>query len=240
MTIHTHSVYSAVGAQLERLFNTEDWDELRIYLGRLSHKDFQTAGKIIGETLLPSVDENKFWAAFYCLIDFHPKAFLMTMLKAIPKRYNNKTFNLRHNGFIVVSNYLNTKNATIDKEKIIRFMLNVLDNPDDIDYLFTRFKIDTPKDKLEYLLRGRTMAAYFVMFKTLREVEHDRSLLNRCAVFLRKQDDTMAYNFVSLMKSYFDLREIKGSFSLQLNPYELGRAETSYDSFMKLLEKFKS
>ena len=185
MTIHTHSVYSVVGAQLERLFNTEDWDELRIYLGRLSHKDFQTAGKIIGETLLPSVDENKFWAAFYCLIDFHPKAFLMTMLKAIPKRYNNKTFNLRHNGFIVVSNYLNTKNATIDKEKIIRFMLNVLDNPDDIDYLFTRFKIDTPKDKLEYLLRGRTMAAYFVMFKTLREVEHDRSLLNRCAVFLR-------------------------------------------------------
>ena len=57
---------------------------------------------------------------------------------------------------------------------------------------------------------------------------------------LMKKEDSLAFNFVSLMKVYFDLPEIKGTFSLRLNPYEIGRAEASFDSFVKILDKFKS
>ena len=39
-------------------------------------------------------------------------------------------------------------------------------------------------------------------------------------------------NFTEL---YFDLTEVKGCFSLRLNPYELGRMESSYEVFVKVM-----
>lgn len=240
MVQSSYPLHAVIGTRVRRFFDVGDWDGLRNYLARLSNKDFQIAGQYIGEVLMPVVDENTFWSAFYCLVDYHSKAFLMTLLKAVPQRINEGTFSLRHNGFIVLSNYLNTKHADIDKGKITRFLLTVLENVEDIDYLFQRLKIDSVKERLEYLLRGSTLASYYILFKTLRELEHDRSLLIRSAAFLMKKEDSLAFNFVSLMKAYFDLPEVKGTFSLNLNPYELGRAESSFDSFVKILEKFKS
>lgn len=229
-----------VGARVGRFFDAGDWEGLRNYLTRLSHKDFQSAGQYIGCVLMPSVDENTFWTAFYCLVDYHSKAFLMTLLKSVPQRMAEGTFNLQHNGFIVLSNYLNTKHADIDKGKIIRFLLTVIQSVEDIEYLLIRLKVDSLKDRLDYLLRGSTLASYYMLFKTLRELEHDRNILMRSAAFLMKKEDSLAFNFVSLMKVYFDLPEIKGTFSLRINPYEIGRAEASFDSFVKILDKFKS
>ena len=51
------------------------------------------------------------------------------------------------------------------------------------------------------------------------------------AYFLMKNGDAMSFNLASLMKTYFALNELKGTFSLSLKPFELARIESSFEAF---------
>jgi hypothetical protein len=46
-----------------------------------------------------------------------------------------------------------------------------------------------------------------------------------------KRGDGLSFNLASLIKAYFGLDELKGTFSLRLKPYELARIESSYKAF---------
>lgn len=39
----------------------------------------------------------------------------------------------------------------------------------------------------------------------------------------------------SLIREYFGLDEVKGTFSLRLRPYQLSHIETSYESFLDIM-----
>lgn len=233
-----HIPYAPVIRQrLESFFSSADWNGMTVYLSRLSHKDFRIAGQIIGTVCLPEVEEDAFWSVFYHLLEYNTRAFLGTVLKAIPERIKKGTFSLHHTGFIVLSNRLMTKQAETDIRKLVTGLLGLLDSPEDIFFLFQRFDIMSSRERLDYLLRTATLPVYYVMFLTLRELEHDRELIVRSARYLLKTDGPFAFNMVSFLKAYFDLEEIKGTFSLRLNPYELGPLEASYPAFMKLIRK---
>lgn len=223
--------------QLEGYFASADWNGMTAYLDRLSHKDFRIAGQIIGTVCLPEADEDAFWSVFYHLLEYNARAFLGTILKSVPERIRKGSFTLRHPGFIVLSNRLMTKNAETDIRKLVSGLLGLLDNPDDISYLFQRFGVVTSRSKLDYLLRTDTLAACYMLFLTLRELEHDRDLIVKSARYLLKANGSYAFNMVSFLKAYFDLEEIKGTFSLRLKPYELGPLEASYPAFAKLIQK---
>lgn len=202
-----------IKARLNCFFEAEDWDGLTSYLQGLSHADFRLAGNMIGELFMPSLPEDAFWMLFYRLLVYHAKAFLMTLLKSVPLRVKEKRFSLHHNGFLVVSNYMNTRGTAIDKKKMIRYLLTVLDDVNEIDYLLERLHVDTPKDRLELLLRSETMAGYYVLFLAMRGLEHDKELLARCCCFLMKKGDTLSFNLASVAKVYFDLPQVRGTFS---------------------------
>jgi hypothetical protein len=51
-----------------------------------------------------------------------------------------------------------------------------------------------------------------------------------------KQGDGLSFNVASVFKIYFGLDSIRGTFSLQLAPYELSRLEQSYEAFAKVVE----
>jgi hypothetical protein len=38
------------------------------------------------------------------------------------------------------------------------------------------------------------------------------------------------------MKAYFDLEGVKGTFSLTLKPYQMGRMDSSYENFKKIMQ----
>ena len=56
-----------------------------------------------------------------------------------------------------------------------------------------------------------------------------------CQAIMKKSDD-MSFNMASLLRSYFDLHEIKSTFSLQIEPYELSYIEQSYENFEHILK----
>lgn len=228
-----------IHTRLLALCQQADSSELLDYLDSLSHASFRTAGYILGERVLPQVTLDRFWSLFYVLLVYHAKAFLMTLLKSVLIRQQMRcesmeTF-LNHPGFLVVSNYLNSNDKTVDKKKILQTLLPVVERPEQGEFLLKRLQVTASEARLEVLLRPTGLCAAFLLFQTLRKLEHERSLLVRCCVFLMKRGDALSFNLVSLLKSYFDLPEVKGCFSLHLNPYELSRLESSYEVFEKVM-----
>ncbi len=223
-------------ARLEVFFGTEDWNGLTCYLDGLSHKDFRNAGSMIGERLLPVVPDEVFWTAFLVLFDYHSKAFLVTMLKAAQVRKQSVGFTLFHEGFSAVAERLNGVGTEVDRTKFTAFMLRVFtDEVDEVGRLFSALHIDHPLTRLEFLLRGEGMSCYYLLFNAMRQLEHDKDLLARCCVYLMKKGDSLSFNLASVSKVYFDLPQVKGTFSLRLAPYQLGMLEASYASFKKVL-----
>ena len=222
---------------LNDFFKEKDWEGLVVLLKRLTNKDFRAAGEIIGSQLMPEVSTVVFWQAFYELSVYHSKAFLVTMLKSAELRKRQKGLTLLDEGFGKVAMYLTESGTEIDRMKFVTFMLQVFpDEPNELEHLLKQLKIDASRVCVDYLLRVCNMAAYYLLFLSLRTLEHDKDYLTRCCLFLMKKGDSLSFNLASVMKVYFDLVQVKGTFSLNLNPYQFGRLELSYENFKKILQ----
>ena len=79
------------------------------------------------------------------------------------------------------------------------------------------------------------MACAYLLFRAMRHAEHDHGLLARCCRLLMKKGDRLSFNLASLAKVYFDLPQVKGTFSLRVSPYQLGRLGSSYADFRKMM-----
>ena len=61
-------------------------EQLLAYLGEMSNAQFRNASRVLGERLLPSVDNDVFWQVFRALLLSDRKAYLGTLLKALVAR----------------------------------------------------------------------------------------------------------------------------------------------------------
>ena len=76
-------------------------------------------------------------------------------------------------------------------------------------------------------------AAAFVLLRALRYEEADRELLLRVARFLLRRGDALSFNVASLMRLSFGLDELRGTFSLQLQPWQLDKMEQDWAYFSR-------
>ena len=227
---------SMLTIRLKRMLESKEHEEFVDCLQNLSHSDFRSASVLLADSLLVNISEEDYWSLFRRLLEVDSKAFLGTVLKAAVLRLNRSELDIRHNGFLVVSNYLNTYEKEIDKRKILERLLPCIQAESNIEFLFERLHINDPRKRIEYLVCGElTMAGAFVLFKTLRFLEHDKPFLTKCCRFLMKKGGGLSFNLASLIKVYFDLQDLNGTFSLRLQPYETGRIETSYEAFLKVM-----
>ena len=162
----------------------------------------------------------------------------LTMLKSVPLRRRQMGFSLcREDGYRRVAAYLNQCGTDIDRSKFISYMLGVFaEEVDELEFLLGSLHVDHPRERMHYLLRGEGLGCYYLLFKAMRQTEHDRDLLTGCCRFLMRKGDALSFNLASVAKVYFDLPQVKGSFSLKLDPYQLGRLEMSYASFRRVMQ----
>ena len=224
-------------ARLESCFESGDWDGLAVYLDGLSHREFRMAGEIISMQIMPRVSDTVFWEAFRFLLVRNSKAFLVTLLKSVPLRKQKSGFTLRQDGYVPVAKFLNDAGTELDRAKFIRFMVEVFgEDTEELSYLFGSLHVDTSHERVQYLLQGRGMACYYLLFQCMRQLEHERDLLVRCCQFLMKKGDALSFNLASVAKLYFDLTPVKGTFSLHLAPYQLGCLDASFESFCRVIK----
>lgn len=199
------------------------------FLGSLSNSSFRTAGYVLGERIMVEVSDDVFWNLFECLVRYSTKAFLVTCLKAMVERLRANTISIDDDRFSMLCKYLSQNE--IDTQKTISNLLPEMQSVQDVRSLFKVFDMSDPSQWFPFLLKCKTIYCYFVLFSSLRYIENERHQLVKIAYYLMKCGDPMSFNLASLIKAYFGLDEIKGTFSLNLKPYELARIESSFDAF---------
>lgn len=223
-----------LNVRLKNLLATGDYEALTTYLDTLSNSNFRTAGYMIGERFMPAMEPADFWALFAVLLRYNAKAFLVTMLKALTDKLSQGTFDIRDSALVDVLRLI-ADNET-DTQKTLQNVLPVLDHPSDVEFLFEVLAVDSPSSRVAYLLRVPTMPCYYVLLRTLHYLEHERPFLIRTAHYLMKSGDKHAFNMASLLRSVYGLEEVKGTFSLQLQPYQISRIEANYDAFCEAIK----
>ena len=223
--------------RLQSLFSARDWDGLQVYLTTLSNAHFRTAGYMMGERLMPNMSRDDFWEVMLRLILWQPKAFVVTTAKAATPRLTNGTLSLSDTGFHRLAEVLQGEAHWIDRKKLIQQWLPALTEPSTIETLFRMLQVEDMRLRVEFLLHTSGMAAAFVLLRTLRFEEHDRLYLAQTCRALMKRGDSLSFNVASMVRAFFDLQEVKGVFSLHLQPFELSRLDTDYDTFKRIASK---
>ena len=204
----------------------EDFDELLKQLDSFSNSQFRTAVYMLGERYALELPNDGFWRLFAVLLQRDSKAFLIVMLKALVQRMEKGEASIQDEGFKNLCHIMNE----VDRQKTLQFLLPYLKDEEQVRYLFQCFAMEA-NTWIPYLIKVNTLPCAFVLFSSLRYIEHERDYLVRIAYYLMKRGDGLSFNLASLMKAYFGLEELKGTFSLQLKPFELARLETSYKAF---------
>lgn len=246
-------------SKLKVLASQSDWQGMLAYLRSLSHSGFRTASYILKERVLPMLDANDFWQCFSDVALTDTKAFLMTFLQAATKMYlggsdtnisssgtNAGSSNTQSGGsfsfdnplFLAFANKTATLPTSLDRKKSLLLLLPIMKTPEEISRLLNAFCLDDNKKKIPYLVESKeTPQCYFVLFQLLRQCDGDMEYMRHTLSLILKRSTPMAFNFVSLARSYFGVEGLNGRFSLRLESYELSRLESDYPTFLKSLER---
>lgn len=216
--------------------------QLLAYLAEMSNAQFRNASRVLGERLLPSVGNDVFWQNFSTLFLSDRKAYLGTLLKALVLRLSPRgaevtTSGLEESGiwepgFVSVCAEL----TDTDRKKVLLALLPLLASPADAERLLLQCGLKEGSAWIPFLLQVQSRPCYFLLLKALRYVEHDKPLLIRTCHFLMKRGDGLSFSMASLLRLSFGLEEVRGTFSLSLEPYQLARIEQSYDAFLQTMK----
>lgn len=216
-------------------------EQLLTYLDGLSNSQFRMASQVLGEKLLVELEDQYFWNAFKYLFLYNRKAYLGTLLKALASRISFNGVSVDSKEFdrcgiwgddfsLVCGNLTDT-----DRKKVFISLLPLFNNPIDIERLFAQCGLKERSLWIPFLLQVTSKPCAFLLLKALRYVEHDRDLLIRTCHFLMKKGDEQNFNLASLLRLSFGLEEVRGTFSLSLEPYQLARIEQNYDAFLQVM-----
>ena len=233
MDQHYHPI---IFQRLSALFDSRDWDALQTYLGGLSNAHFRTAGYLIGERMMLSQTADDFWEVMRRLILWQPKAFTVTTGKAALLRLQRRTVSLEDAGFQLLVHALSTPERMIDRQKLLMLWLPAISEPQIMEQLFLQFGINDRR-RVDFLLRTEGLPAAFVLLRVLCYEDHDRDFLTSICRQVMRRGDSLSFNLASLLRTYFDLPEVRGTFSLALQPYELSRLDTDFDVFCRVIKK---
>lgn len=216
--------------------------QLLAYLAEMSNAQFRNASRVLGERLLPSVGNDVFWQNFSTLFLSDRKAYLGTLLKALVLRLSPRgaevtTSGLEESGiwepeFVSVCAEL----TDTDRKKVLLALLPLLASPADAERILLQCGLNEGSAWIPFLLQVQSRPCYFLLLKALRYVEHDKPLLIRTCHFLMKRGDGLSFSMASLLRLSFGLEEVRGTFSLSLEPYQLARIEQSYDAFLQTMK----
>lgn len=217
-----------IAARLRKIADGRQWPDLLSYLDSLSNAQFRTAGYVLGERIMPELEDDDFWQLATLLVGYNAKAFLVTVLKSWTA--SNATRRLDP----VPPFFQTLRGREEDQRKSLMVLLPVLRLPSDIRNLLVAMDISEPKRIVTLLLQSHlTEASAFVLTTTLLQLEDDRPLLIRVTHYLMKQGGNLAFNTASLLRTFFGLEEVSGVFSLKLQPFQLSRIVTDFAAFCK-------
>lgn len=201
-------------------------------LQSLSVSESRTAGYLLAERVLPTFEADRYWAFFLAIVPTHSRAYLGTFLKAAVKLYKEDRLPLNDEVLTLFA----AQASPIDVRKTLESLLGVSRTTAEVEMLIRIFCHSELESAAPHLLKTGTPQAYYVLFQLLKTVEAHPEILRHHAILLIRKGDTLSYNLASIIRQYFDLADLPGTFSLRMEPYELSRLEQGPEVFLKLLK----
>ena len=219
ITVHRHN--PLLRGKLMAFQQSGDAHAMARFLSELSVSDFRTAGYLLSEEVLPAASERTYWAFFVQIVPLHPKAYLGTFLKAAVSMYRKQLLSLS----VEALQKFAMQCTPIDRKKLLETLLPVMRSSEEVATLINVFCPEETDASLIYLIKAHTPQTV------------DAQKVRSCVISLMKHNDALSFNMASLVKRYFDLPNVPGTFSLQVNDYELSRLDQGYESFAKMLKR---
>lgn len=204
-----------------------DAEELVRLLDSFSRSEQRTAGYMLGERLLLDCPADLYWQITEALVRYNSKAYLITLMKTFLVRMERGTASLSDKSFAKLVATFND----IERQKVALLLLPALASPEQVEQLFRLMGIGKGREQMVYLVRIDTLPCLFLLLRSLRYIEHDRRELLQVARQLMKRGTGSSFNLASIIKVAFGLEELNGTFSLNLQPYQIARLEQSYEAF---------
>lgn len=223
---------SILKTQIAVFIRQEKAESLRDYLASLRNADFRLAGQILADRQLwehlPEATANTmFWHFAAVLVAANNRAYLGTMLKAATATKS----------LMPTVEFATTCTTDIDKKKVLEALLPTQKTPSDVNAMLQMFGFDSAAATENILFKIGTPACYFVLFNLLKQYEDRHDYLRRICIELIRKGDKYSFNLACIIKEYFGLAELPGTFSLSLQPYELSRLDANYDTFLSIIRK---
>ena len=229
ITVHRHN--PLLRSKLMALLQSADAHAMAQFLSELSVSDFRTAGYLLSEEVLPAASEQTYWSLFVQIVPLHSKAYLGTFLKAAVSMYRKQLLSLSAEALQRFA----VQCTPIDCKKLLETLLPVMRSSEEVAVLINVFCPEETDASLIYLIKAHTPQTYYQLFQRMKKV--DAQKVRSCVISLMKHSDALSFNMASLMKRYFDLPNVPGTFSLQVNDYELSRLDQGYEYFAKMLKR---
>ena len=235
--MHSQHTYSPVIMRNIRSYIQDlNFEALNAYFQGLSNSEFRTAGKMMSDNVLPQLDAEVYWQCFEVLYRQSPKAWLVTLLKAAVALYARNKLTFEGEIWNNVCTTIADENRLIDERKLLQYVLPCLRTPAEVKNVLEVLLLSDEKG-IKYLVEQNTVPCYYILFQKLRGMDNEPDKIALCCAEVLHKGGDKAFNFVSILKNYFDLPTIRGVFSLHINPYELSRLDSSYDLFVQMLTK---
>ena len=213
------------------LVQAEDAEWLVRLLDSFSRSEQRTAGYMLGEQLLLECPADVYWKMVEALVRYDSRAYLITLMKTFLVRLERGTLSLSDEPFAQLAATFND----VERQKVALLLLPAISQPEHVEKLFSVLGIAKGREQMVYLVRIDTLPCLFLLLRSLRYIEHDREEVLKVACQLMKRGSGASFNLASIVKVAFGLDELKGTFSLRLQPYQIARIEQSYEAFCKSL-----
>ena len=214
------------------LAEARDWESLERMLKGLSNMEFRRMERVAREEVLPEMGNRLFWETLLHLIIFKRAAFISG---AVAVEHLAKKGTLDFGDPSVERLYQHLKETSAEAVvKIGHIMAPHLQTEEQMEGMFDAFHMEDGVTRLSVLLKVDTPLSYYLIFKNLKMIE-DRYIARKCCMVLVKRQNDMAFNAVSLIKTYFGLDDLPARFSMTVEPYELSHIDRSLDAFLHVL-----
>lgn len=217
--------------RLLHIIGLRAWDQLSPALDRMSNAERRLAQTLVRTDILPTLDNETFWATYLHLIIYKPQAFLACIV-AIEKLAAQDRIRFDSEA----ARQLPARLAPAQRQKLLNMAIPVLHTVEQINGLFGLLQTDNERDRLAALIRTTSPLAYYLVLRTLLHAPQGSGLALQCYRYILRKDDTLSHNMACILQAAFALTGETGQASLRLEPYELSRIENSFEHFRYVIE----
>ena len=201
------------------------------YLRGLSNAGWRAAQACMEREILLELEGEEFGVLFATLFRSDSRAWLGCLMKVMVRRIEEGRSALGEHLEVIAGEM-----TEVDRRKVLLALLPLAETPEEVRRLFERCGLTEAGEWILYLLQVNTRPAYFVLLGALRYVEHDKGLLLRACNYLMRKGDSLSFNVASIIRLSHDIKEVRGTFSLHLAPYQLSRVEQNYPAFCDVVK----